>query len=242
MSNAVSPAVPANRHPRTVIVCLPPDHAADWFTASLAVADHLHGSAVLQVRFPVRHRRILGWLATRWTARWLLAAQRRGGAVSRAAGGRLGRLDLRLAGQAAWLDAAARWAVWRKVTGGLRQPAPWETYLRRHQAKPDRLSPHEARRMFLRQPAVAAMLAHNAIPAQRHLLDPDELDAYQAGPHAYATRHMLAAVAGDAMLTADGRWLEPASPAFTDVLAYLHRAAGHLHALPRHAQIVALAD
>jgi hypothetical protein len=53
---------------------------------------------------------------------------------------------------------------------------------------------------------------------------------------------MLAAVAGDAMLTADGHWLEPASPAFTDVLAYLHRAAGHLYALPRRAQIVALAD
>jgi hypothetical protein len=241
MSNPSSPADPPTAQPRTVIVCLPPDPAADWFTTSLAVADHLDGSAELQTRFPVRHRPFLGWLATRWTARRLLAAQRRRGTVSRAAGGRIGRLDLRLAGQAAWLDATARWTIWRHLTSGLRPATPWETYVRRHQAKPDRLSLDDARRMFLRQPAVAAMLAHNAIPGQRHLLDPDEVDAYQAGPQAYATRHMLAAVAGDAMLTADGKWLEPASPAFTDVLAYLHRAAGHLHTLPRRAQIVALA-
>jgi hypothetical protein len=32
----------------------------------------------------------------------------------------------------------------------------------------------------------------SAIPNARHLLDPYEVDAYQAGPHAYATRHQLA--------------------------------------------------
>jgi hypothetical protein len=245
MPNPSSPIEPANGHPRTVIVCLPPDTAADWFTSSLApspaLADHVDAPIELQARFPVRRRPVLGWLGARWSTHRLLAPQRRRGAVSRAAGGRVARLDLRLAGQAAWLDATARWTAWRHLTRGLRQPTPWEAYLRRHQAKPDRLSLDEARRMFLRQPAVAAMLAHNAIPAQRHLLDPDEIDAYQAGPRAYATRHMLTAVAGDAMLTADGQWLEPASPAFTDVIAYLHRAAGHLHDLPRRAQIVALA-
>lgn len=84
------------------------------------------------------------------------------------------------------------------------------------------------------------MLAHNAIPAQRHRLDPDEVDAYQAGPGAYATRHMLTAVAGQGMLTADGQWLEPASEAFTDIRAYLQQAAAHLHGLTRHHQVIAL--
>jgi hypothetical protein len=49
-------------------------------------------------------------------------------------------------------------------------------------------------------------------------------------------------VRADRLRLRGGHWLEPASPAFTDVLAYLHRAAGHLYALPRRAQIVALAD
>jgi hypothetical protein len=226
--------------PRTVIVCLPADATADWFTASMALTDHLDDPAELTACFPVRRRPLIGWI-TCWTARHLIGARRRLGVVTRAAGGRVGRLDLRLAEQTAWLEATARWAAWHQATRGLRPALPWEHYRRRHEAKPDRLSLDQARRMFLRQPAIAAMLAHNAVPGQRRQLDPDEVDAYQAGPRAYATRHMLAAVAGQGMLTADGQWLEPASEAFTDVLAYLHQAAACLHALPRHAQIVAMA-
>ncbi len=75
--------------------------------------------------------------------------------------------------------------------------------------------------MFLHQPAVSAMLAHNAVPTARH---PYDLDSFQAGHVAYATRHMLAAVAGDAMLTADGRFLQPASGSFVDVLTCLKEA------------------
>jgi hypothetical protein len=33
--------------PRTVIVCLPADATADWFTTSLALADHLDSPADL---------------------------------------------------------------------------------------------------------------------------------------------------------------------------------------------------
>jgi DNA-binding transcriptional regulator YdaS (Cro superfamily) len=240
-SNPSHPSGAVDRaEPRTVIVCLPADATADWFTTSLALADHLDSPADLAACFPVRHRPVIGWV-TRWLTRRLVGARRRRGVVTRAAGGRVGRLDLRLAGQAAWLAATARWATWHQVTRGLRPALPWEHYRRRHEAKPQQLSLDDARRMFLRQPAVAAMLAHNAIPGQTHFLDPDEVDAYHAGPQAHATRHMLTAVAGQAMLTADGRWLEPASEAFTDVLAYLQQAAAHLHALPRRQQIVALA-
>jgi hypothetical protein len=59
---------------------------------------------------------------------------------------------------------------------------------------------------FLAQPMISAMLAHNANPTSRCQLDPYELDA-PAGANAYATKHMLAATCGQAMLTADGRWL-----------------------------------
>jgi hypothetical protein len=222
-----------------VIVCLPADATADWFTSSMALADHLDGPAELATRFPVRHLPVIGWI-TCWIPHRLVGARRRRGVVTRAAGGRIGRLGLRLAGQAAWLEATARWTVRHHLTRGLPRARPWEDYQRRHHARPDRLSLHDARRMFLRQPAIAAMLAHNAVPGQRHQLDPDEVDAYQAGPQAYATRHMLTAVAGDAMLTADGQWLEPASEAFTDVIAYLQHAAGHLHRLPRRHHIVAM--
>jgi hypothetical protein len=225
--------------PRTVIVCLPAGAPGDWLTATVAAADHLPGPAQLACRFPVRHRRLVGWL-TRFLGYALIGARHRHGVVATAAGGRLGRLNLRLAGQAAWLDACARWAVWQLVTRGLRHASPWEHYLDRHQARPGELSLEQARRMFLRQPAIAAMLAHNAIPGTGHQLDPYEIDAYQAGVHAYATRYMLTAVAGDAMLTADGQWLEPATDAFTDVLAYLQPAAGHLRRLGRRHRIVAL--
>lgn len=105
---------------------------------------------------------MIGWV-TRWLGRHLIGVHRRRGAVSRAAGGRIGRLDLRLAGHAAWLEATARWATWQQVTRGLRPALPWEHYLRRHEAKPQQLRLTEARRMFLRQPAIAA----NARP-QRH--------------------------------------------------------------------------
>ena len=102
------------------------------------------------------------------------------------------------------------------------------------------MSLDEARRRFLAQPRIQAMEIANAVPGAHHHLDPYEVDAYQAGHHAYATRHCLTAVAGDAMLTTDGQFLQPASEAFTDVIAYLTKAAGHVHQLkPRH-QLVAM--
>ena len=58
--------------------------------------------------------------------------------------------------------------------------------------------------------------------------------------HAYATRHRLTALAGDAMLTADGRYLQPASGSFSDVTDYLRAAAAHLHQLGRRHQVIAL--
>jgi len=126
------------------------------------------------------------------------------------------------------------------VPGNSREASPWEHFLRRHQVDPKAMSLDEARRRFLAQPRIQAMEIANAIPGTTHHLDPYEVDAYQAGHHAYATRHQLAAIAGDAMLTADGQFLQPASDAFTDVIAYLKQAAGHVHQLGRRHQLVAM--
>jgi hypothetical protein len=223
--------------PRTVIVCLPADSGADWLTATTTVAEHTDHPPTLAPVFPLRRGpfRFLSRLA----GRRLLGTLRRHGLITHAAGGRLRRLNLPQAGQTAWLEATARWATWQQITTGLRPATAWQVYQRRHRQAPDKFSLPDARRAFLAQPAVAAMLAHNAIPGTRQL-DPHELDAYQAGQRAYATCYMLAATCGQAMLTTDGAWLQPDGDAFTDRLAYLQQAAAHLHQLPRSATVVAL--
>jgi hypothetical protein len=231
--------VSTSAKPRTLIVCLPAD-TAGIVTATAAVADHLDGPPKLTARFPVRHRHLIGWV-TRWlTYRLVGVRRRRSGMVTWAAGGRVGRLNLAGAAGAAYLTAVARWAYWRQVTAGTREASPWEHFLRRHRADPEAMPLDEARRRFLAQPRIQAMQIANAVPGAVHHLDPYEVDAYQSGHHAYATRHQLGAVAGDAMLTADGQFLQPASEAFTDVIAYLTQAAGHVHRLGRRHQLVAM--
>ena len=229
-------SIPAQ--PRTVIVCLPAEDGTGWLTATTTVAAHTDQPPTLAPVFPVRRGLFRLW--SRLAGRRLLGALRRHGLVTHAAGGRLRRLNLAAAGQAAWLEATARWATWRHITAGLKTASPWQIYERRHRQAPDKFSLPEARRAFLAQPAVAAMLAHNAIPGARRL-DPYELDGFQAGQRAYATCRMLAATCGHAMLTTDGAWLQPDGDTFTDRLAYLQQAAAHLHQLPRTATVVALA-
>jgi hypothetical protein len=227
-------------NPRTLIVCLPDDTTDTMLSAATIIGDHVDGPARLQPRFPVRHRRLLGWI-TRWLTHFLIAPRRhRTGTVTHAAGGRKARLDLAAAAQYGFLAGAARWAYWHKVVAGTRQAAPWEHYLARHQAAPERLSLHEARRRFLAQPRIQAMRIASAVPDARHDLDPYEVDAYQTGPRAYATRHRRAALAGDAMLTADGEFLQPASGSFADVTDYLRQAAAHIQQLGRRQQVIAL--
>ena len=227
--------------PRTIIICLPTDRGSDYTTAVQAVTGRISGPITLTARFPVRHGRMTG-LVTRWSSRHLLGAQRHHGTVRRAAGGRMSRLHLQKAGQLAWYEATTRWAVWRQVTTGLRQASPWEQFLRRHDTEPDKLPLPQAHRQFLAQPMISAMLAYNANPASRWQLDPYEIDGYFAGAAAYATRHMLAASCGDAMLTADGRWLQPAGTSFADVCAYLKKAASYLNQLNRTATVLALTN
>jgi hypothetical protein len=95
----------------TVIVALPDGARADWLYLVQVLTWHARPAVVPYVVFPVRRRRLIGWVS-RWTARHLLDPVRRRGAVTHAAGGRRSRLDLpRLAATARNL-AAARWWTW----------------------------------------------------------------------------------------------------------------------------------
>src|SRR5258705_5884446 len=100
----------------------------------------------------------------------------------------MGRLDLTAAATAAYLTAVARWTYWDQITKGPRAASPWDDFKRRHHTDPKNVPVDEARRRFLAQARIQAMEIANAKPNTVHLLDPYEVDAYQAGCHAYATR------------------------------------------------------
>ncbi|MFC4071902.1 hypothetical protein [Actinoplanes subglobosus] len=223
----------------TVIVCASPDEPFDWFTASEIVDTHDLPPGIPCPRYPVRRRRILGWF-TRWSARHLISVVRRFGAVTLTAGGRKSRLDFTVAAGHAHRAAVARWRCWDQVVRGLPVARPWPYFLAQHQATPAKVPYREAVRRFEAQPRVLAMLAHNAHPARPVTLDPNELDAYQAGEGTYATLHWQRAITGDMVITADGRLLRPASGAVADRLHYLSQALAYLHRLPSGSQLLAL--
>jgi hypothetical protein len=224
---------------RTVIVCLPAGSPIDWFSASEILDWHSLPTGTPHPFYPVRRRRVLGWLS-RWSQRHLVAPVRRFGQVTHAAGGRRARLDLTAAAAAANQHAAHRWRTWTQVVAGTPPARPWADFHAQHQADPGKLSREEAVRRFEAQPRVLAMLAYNTHPVARWQLDPYELEAYQAGQATYAAVHWQQALAGDTMITDDGRLLEPASTSLADQLRYLTQAGAHLRKLTRRQQILAV--
>jgi hypothetical protein len=223
----------------TVVVCAPPDQPLDWFTASQLMDDHDLPSGTPVPRFPVRRRRIVGWFS-RWSARHLVNAVRRCGAVTWTAGGRKSRLDLRLAAGHAHRIAAGRWRLWHQVVKATPVARPWPYFLAQHLANPAEVSYGKAVDLFEAQPRVLAMLAYNAHPARPVTLDPDELDAYQAGEATYTVLHWQRAITGDMVITADGRLLKPASGAVADRLRFLSAAMAYLHRLPSGGHLLAV--
>jgi hypothetical protein len=225
---------------RTVIVCLPAGEPADWFSASEILDWHHLPTGTPHPYYPIRHRRLLGWL-TRWSQRHLVAAVRRFGAVTRAAGGRRSRLDLTTAAAHANTQAAARWRSWNQVVAHTPQAKPWAEFHAQHQTNPAKVSMEEAVRRFEAQPRVLAMLTYNLHPVSRSChLDPYDLDAYQAGAATYTALHWQKALAGDAMITSDGKLLEPATASLADQLRYLAEAGAHLRTLHRRHHLLAV--
>jgi hypothetical protein len=224
---------------RTVIVCMPAGRPIDWFSASEILDWHHQPAGTPLSFFPVRRRRLLGW-ASRWSDHHLVQATRRLGAVTRAAGGRRSRLDLTAAAVTANTEASARWRTWAQVVHDTAPARPWAEFLAAHTADPKKLGVEEAVRRFEAQPRVLAMLAYNAHPVARHRLDPYELDAYQAGEATYTVVHWQHAIAADALITDDGRLLQPASASPADRLRYLAEAGAYLRGLSRRHQLLAV--
>jgi len=231
--------VSTNSTARTVIVCMPADTPIDWFSASELLDWHDLPAGTPRTMFPVRHRRIIGWFS-RWSARHLVRVTRRFGAVVWAAGGRKSRLDLTAAVTNASQNAVYRWRIWAQVVRNLQVAKTWEDFLAQHKADPKKVSLEEACRRFEAQPRVLAMLSYNSHPSSRVELDPYELDAYQAGEATYAVVHWQQAITGDAVVTDDGRLLEPATSSLADKLRFLAEAGAYLTKLRRSYQILAV--
>ncbi|WP_200215416.1 hypothetical protein [Micromonospora coerulea] len=219
---------------RLVIVCMPADTCAGWFSASEILNRHRLATSIPVPMFPVRRRAISG-VISRWSARHLVHPVRRRAAVALAAGGRLRRLDLTAAATLAHADAVYRWRVWSHVVARIPAARPPRDFRADH-----RLTAEQAVRQFEAQPRVLAMLAHNCHPHARVPLHLQELEAYQAGEITYSVLHWQRAIAGDAMVTDDGGLLEPASDSLADRLRYLAHAAAYLRALPQDRHIVAV--
>jgi hypothetical protein len=240
-ATATATATTATARPdgRTVIVCMPADRPIDWFSASEILDWHNLPTGTPRTIFPVRRRRILGWVS-RWSARHLVQAVRRFGAVTVAAGGRKSRLDLTAAVTHANNAAVYRWRTWAQVVRNTPVARTWADFLTQHTADPKKLSLEEATRRFEAQPRVLAMLSYNSHPLCRAELDPYELDAYQAGEATYTVVHWQRAITGDAMVTDDGRLLQPASDTLADTLRYLAEAGRYLAKLRGSHQILAV--
>ncbi|WFE48883.1 hypothetical protein [Micromonospora sp. WMMD1155] len=216
-----------------ITVCFAPGEDADWFAASEKVNDLLHANGTPARRYHVRHRRLIGWL-TRFLGYYLLDAARRFGAVTMAAGGRKGRLDLTGTAAKASHHAALRWRAWNTHIAATTRPArPFEDYLAQHHADPAKVSAAEARRRFEQQPRVLAMLALS--------FDPYELSVYQAGEATYVGLHWRIALIGDALITTDGRLLTPTSDSVADRFRFLNEACAYVRGLRSSARLCAVA-
>jgi hypothetical protein len=224
---------PTSLTDQVVTVCFAPGGDADWFAASEKVNDLLHANGTPARRYHVRHRRFIGWL-TRFLGYYLLDAVRRFGAVTMAAGGRKGRLDLTGTAAKAANEATLRWRAWNIHIAATTRPArTWEDYLAQHHADPAKVSVAEARRRFEQQPRVLAMLAHS--------FDPYELSVYQAGEATYTGLHWRIALIGDALITTDGRLLMPASDSVADRFRFLNEACAYVRGLRSSARLCAVA-
>ncbi|GAA0477472.1 hypothetical protein Aca07nite_72290 [Actinoplanes capillaceus] len=219
-----------------VTVCFAPGEDNDWFSASTKVDDHLQVSGTPARRFRVRHRALIGWL-TRFFPYYLLHAVRSLGIVTRAAGGRKSRLDLSGMSATAVNEAIVRWRAWRVHIAATTPVArTWDDFLVLHQQNPRKVSYAEARRRFEQQPRVLAMLSF----AGGFTFDPYELALYQAGEATYAGLYWRAALIGDALITTDGRLLQPATDSIADRIRFLTDAVGYLHSLSNRAHLCAV--
>ncbi|MEV0430589.1 hypothetical protein [Micromonospora sp. NPDC050495] len=150
-------------------------------------------------------------------------------------------LDLAGMRHAAAVGAGIRHQIWQQLVHGTRAATPWPVYETRHLTDPDRYPLTAAVTDFHAQPRVHAVRLHAAAAPGPGQPAVGELEMYQAGQAAYQHYSAARAVAGDAMLTVDGRTLAPASDALAHRITYLEQALAHLDTLAPDQRLLAVA-
>jgi hypothetical protein len=212
-------------------VCLPDDLPTSVLAAAHSLDRHLGVPAATCPRFWVNGAR-------RWQHRQLIDL--RGGRPAYCAGGPVGLLDLAGMRQAAAVAAGIRYQTWTRVVAGTRPAVGWAEFAARHLTDPHRYPADRAAAEFARQPRVAAIRLHNAASPPTARLDLTELEAFQTGPAGYTTYHALCAAPADALLTADGRQLRPATGNLSDRISYLQAANHHIDTLHPTCRLLAI--
>ena len=227
---------------RTVIVALSEDEKADWLRITQILGWHRLLACVPVTAFPVRSRGLLAWVCS-WLSFALLEAIPSYGRVTHAAGGRISRLDLIGLATQARDQAYARYRTWYEFIARTTPPADtWEYMLAANQQQDPktRVAHQDLRTAFEAQPRVMAMLAYNSYPAVPYQWDLDDLAALQAGEAVYVALHWQEALTGDAVVTPEGRLIEPASRSLADRLRYLADATRVIHGLSPRQYLVAV--
>jgi len=213
---------------RTVTVCLPKTAITGHIPAAVSALLAVHGiiDAGLAGHFRTQTRPLHARLLRRTDTTGLLQPDN-----GVATGGPVRLLDLDAMREDLAVRFWNRWQLWQQIVAGTPEPKPWWHFYDRHAADPDKYSWNAARQAFASQPRVARMLTFNAHPGRPTNLPTDQLDAFDAGPHAYCTYGWLQAVPADTMLTTDGRLLRPVSLRYADHLDFLRLANDHLAGL-----------
>lgn len=213
----------------------------------ICVADGLPGEALASRQLD-RHFGVSGTLSPRfwaspgmwmWQRRQLIDA--RNGRPTYCAGGPARLLDLVGMRHGAELGARVRHQVWSRVVQGTRPAVPWPQLLHQHFADPVKLPLPAAVDRYNNQPRVVAMRMHNAVSVDAGRLDLRELEMFQAGPVAYQHYCATTALAADAVITADGTRLAPASDTFADRVTYLEQATRYLADIDGTQRLLAVA-
>lgn len=234
---AAAPAAPVQRPQptiRTMIACVPEQLSTQVLNGTRQLDRHLGVTATSEARFWARDNTYI------WQHKQFIGLRKAKTGPRYCAGGPISLLDLTGMRHGAHLGASMRHQQWTHVVRGTRDARPWQDYLLRHLREPGKYPFEQAKADFEAQPRVFAMRAHNAAGFGDVYLDPFELELLQAGAAGYANYHSMWVVCTDAVITANGGQLQPASDSAADRLTYLSQAIRYVESLDPAQRLLAV--